>query len=82
MKVKIGDKVTCRHPEEAYYSEYAGNPKVMFEPGMVGTVNDVDCPFMRKKGVFACVDFEGPIDAGGKSNIWRVALPDSNMKKV
>jgi hypothetical protein len=35
---KVGDKVTCKTAVPAYYSDYGGNPKMMFIPGTVGTV--------------------------------------------
>lgn len=35
---KRGDKVTCLFEVEAYYSNYAGNPKWVFKPGMEATV--------------------------------------------
>ena len=38
---KPGDQVTCKHKVHAYYSGYAGNPSILFTPGMVGEVVDV-----------------------------------------
>lgn len=38
---KPGDKVTCKHPESAYYGNYGGNPVMTFKPGMVGTVASI-----------------------------------------
>ena len=39
--IKPGDKVTCLHPVEAYYSNYGGNPVLNFTPGMVGVVASI-----------------------------------------
>jgi hypothetical protein len=87
--VKPGDKVTCRRPVEAYYSDYAGNPKVEFKPAMVGTVAAVDVPAVTvKRGereyVFALVDFTGP-EIGpphARCSKWRVALRYDNILPV
>ena len=38
QNIQIGDKVTCKVPVEAYYSNYGGNPIMVFRPGMVGTI--------------------------------------------
>ena len=35
---QVGDRVTCKIAVDAYYSDYNGNPRWLFEPGMVGTV--------------------------------------------
>ena len=40
-KISIGQKVTCLHEVEAYYSGYNGNPKVMFTPNDVGIVRSI-----------------------------------------
>ena len=37
-KPKVGDKVTCLIQKSAYYSNYCGNPVMVFKPGMVGIV--------------------------------------------
>ena len=41
MKWKVGDHVTCKHAVEAYYSNYGPRPKMLFRPGMVGTVTAI-----------------------------------------
>jgi hypothetical protein len=37
----VGDKVSCKVPVEAYYSNYGGNPIMVFRPGMVGTIASI-----------------------------------------
>jgi len=77
-KIKIGDKVTCKNPEEAYYSGRDGRPKQNFEPGMIGKVGAVDVPPVRGKGGnFCCVDFIG---VDGKT--WRCAVKYPNLKII
>lgn len=83
-RVKIGDRVTCIIRDEAYYSRYAGNPEMFFEPGMVGIVGSVDVPcttyaYRRNGGTatFVCVDFR---DATGRE--WRVGLYYNNVKPI
>jgi len=78
MVYKIGDRVTCKVPEDAYYSGYAGRPKVSFTPGMVGTVDAVRVPSVwRARVSFTCVDFE---DETGRPQ--RVGLLDGNIRKI
>lgn len=78
--VKVGIKVTCLNPEEAYYSNYAGNPICCFMPGDIGIVGAIDVPYvMTKNGkdkFFVCVDFEKD---GQK---WRVGIDYDNLKEV
>lgn len=38
---KTGDKVTCKHAVEAYYSKYAGNPEILFEPGTPAVIASI-----------------------------------------
>ena len=83
-QVHVGDQVTCKQPEEAYYSGYAGEPKCSFEPGDVGTVAAVDVPYVTGRNTtFVCVDFykEGIIynEAHG-GDPWRVGLDYSNIR--
>ena len=85
--VKVGDKVTCKTPTAAYYSDYAGNPVCIFKPGMVGVAAVVDVPSVCREGVsFICVDFRVPgLYSGGKQHkqdTWRVALKYDNIVKV
>ena len=77
-KVTVGMKVTCKRPVEAYYSNYAGNPKVTFEPGMIGTVAAVDVPSVHRENVsFCCVDFDLNDDYK-----WRCSLLYDNIVPV
>jgi len=66
--MKPGDQVTCKHPVEAYYSDYGTNPKMVFQPGMVGTVKSI-APKVRivrhgpehdGKDEFLVVDYHAP----------------------
>jgi hypothetical protein len=83
MKPTIGQKVTTIVARDAFYSEYAGNPKCTFEPGDIGTVAVLDVPAVRppvvwigdkktypygREPVYACVDFER------YGQMWRVNL--------
>ena len=60
-KFKKGDKVTPKIEKEPYYSDYAGNPKVVIKPGEIGTVAAIDVPCVhqtrREFDAFICVDF-------------------------
>jgi hypothetical protein len=64
---QVGDKVTCKLAEPAYYSNYGGNPVMIFKPGMVGTVATI-APKVRKvkgpgcdgKDDFLVVDYHAP----------------------
>jgi hypothetical protein len=62
-----GDTVTCKVPMEAHYSGYAGNPEMLFKPGMVGTVASIaakvcimDGEGYDDKEDFVVVDFQCP----------------------
>ena len=84
VKPQIGDRVTCREREEAYYSRYVGNPECWFEPGDVGTVASVDVPVVRNtRGhlTFCCIDFyKGGIPYGKHGDSpWRVGLYYDNI---
>jgi hypothetical protein len=78
-KFKLGDKVTCRHSEDAYYSGYAGRPIQNFTPGMIGIVAavDVPCVYYRGHTSFYCVDF-----IGDNGEVWRTSLNPDNIKLV
>lgn len=83
--LKVGDRVSLTEPLEAYYSQYAGNPKVIVTPDLVGTIGAIDCPSVRREGVyFHCVDFTLPdIYAGDPrhgNNVWRVAANTKQLK--
>ncbi len=82
---KIGDRVSLTEPLEAYYSNYGGNPKVIITPDLVGTIGAIDCPSVRREGVyFHCVDFTLPgVYAGDPrhgNNVWRVAVQTGQIK--
>ena len=79
----IGDRVTCYEEQEAYYSNYGGNPTLIFSPGMVGTVGAIKVPYVTHRtdrpndAYFLCVDF---IDSSGKEQ--RVGLSYRNVRKL
>ena len=82
---KPGDRVTCLHPEPAYYSGYGGRPEMIFRPGMVGTVKSVAAKVRIVSGLgkdgrdtFLVVDYEAP-DTG---KVERVGLNYANAMKV
>lgn len=82
---KVGDRVRLTEPLEAYYSNYAGNPRVVITPDLVGTIGAIDCPSVRREGIyFHCVDFTLPgIYAGNPhhgNNVWRVAARTKQIK--
>ena len=81
-EVKVGDQVTCKSAEEAYYSGYAGNPECSFEPGDTGTVAAVEVPYVtRRNSTFVCVDFQKEgVSCGSHGEPWRVGLDYSNIK--
>ncbi len=89
-EVKIGDRVTCKREESAYYSGYAGNPVVIFKPGMVGVVGAVKVPYVQTRSgqnsYFVCVDFKVPGVFSGNpkfgNDTWRVGLDYSNIVKA
>lgn len=82
--IKPGDKVTCKIAEEAYYSNYAGRPRTVFNPGDIGTVACI-APKVRitsgiskdKKDTFLVVDYT---DAYGMMH--RVGLNHINAVKM
>ena len=85
--IKVGDKVTCKRPEPAYYSGYAGNPVCVFEPGMVGVVGSVMVPCVHTDNkFFTCVDFRVPGLYSGdnkrKNDKWRVSLYYDNIEVI
>lgn len=60
--LKIGDTVTVKAPVEAFYSNYAGNPVMVLNPGVIGTVGAIHVPVVnnsnhRPYGEYVCVDF-------------------------
>lgn len=56
-KWKIGQRVTCKQPEPAYYSGYGGAPVCSFEPSMDGIVVDVIPPVRGNLKYLVLVDF-------------------------
>ena len=73
MKIKIGDQITVRCREEAYYSGYGGLPKCWLEPGEVAVVASVNVPKIWHRGTFICADFE----KDGRK--WRIGVDPKNV---
>lgn len=76
-----GANVTTSEEVEAYYSNYAGNPKMVFKPGMIGTVGAVNVPYVTNRNnnyydSFVCVDFLEP----QTGRIQRVGLSYTQIK--
>lgn len=86
LKLKIGDKVTVKEPQEAYGSDYGLNPKVVIQPGELGTVAAVDVPYVTRRGTFLCVDFEKPgvfQGAPEHNNVtWRIGVSAKGLKRA
>jgi hypothetical protein len=76
MKPQIGDVVTCKVREEAYYSNYGITPECWFEPGDMAVVASVDVPKIWHRGTFICADFE----KDGRK--WRVGLDPKNIRII
>lgn len=85
-KFKVGDIVVVKVQQEAYYSDYAGNPKVMLTVGMVGMVGAIDCPPVHgDKANFDCVDFIIPGVFGGRNPdknppVWRGSFRNNEIR--
>jgi hypothetical protein len=86
-KPQVGDRVTCKIPVEAYYSDYSGRPKMVFDTGLVGVVAHNDTakvcivrhgPQHDGKDTFVCVDYVCPVT----NEIQRVGLNHCNIIKV
>jgi hypothetical protein len=70
VELSPGQRVTCIHPVEAYYSSYCGNPWMVFKPGMIGRVVSI-APKVRivcnggpeydRRYTFVVVDYDCPI---------------------
>ena len=81
-----GDRVTCKIPVDAYYSDYGTNPKMVFDTGMVGVVNSIApkvCivrhgPEHDGKDEFLVVDYVCPVT----NETQRVGLNFCNAIKV
>lgn len=84
MIMRVGDMVTCKEAVPAFYSKYAGNPEVVFRPGMIGTVGAIDVPAVTgPEATYTCVDFKGPASMSTPPNtLWRVALSKDNISRV
>lgn len=82
-KVTVGDRVTTKIVEPAFYSGYGINPVQEFKPGMVGVVAKVNVPCVtHRKGSgdplsYNCIDF-----IGDKGKLWRVSLYSRDMVKA
>ena len=78
MTLYPGDVITVRQREEAYYSDYAGNPVVWFEPGDEAVVNSGEkMPSVYRDNVsFITADF---VRDGKK---WRIGPITSNIRLV
>lgn len=78
--IALGDVVTTRRPEKAYYSGYAGNPLCFFTEADRGIVGAVKVPYVAKTyahgDYFVCVDFEKYGD------VWRVGLDYADIVKL
>lgn len=82
-QVAIGDKVRVIETVPAYYSEYAGNPKIELTRDIIGTVAAVRVPYPSvprdaKYDEFCCIDFISP--ATGRKE--RAGVDYSNVEKV
>lgn len=83
---KPGMRVTCKYAVPAYYSKYAGNPEMLFRPGMIGIVASItpkvriigDPPTHDKNPMFLVVDYAAP--ETGKTE--RVGLNFCNAREV
>jgi len=82
---KPGDKVTCVVEVEAGYSNYAGNPRCAFKPGMVGIATVCDSASVRYgpygEDVGVTVHFTGPAKCDG-NRTWRAFLRYGNIKVI
>jgi hypothetical protein len=48
-RLKIGDKITVHQAVEASYSNYAGNPTILFTPEDVAIVTNVRIPCQERR---------------------------------
>lgn len=83
-QMAAGVRVTCLHELHGYYSQYAGSPKTVFSPGMVGVVSSVapkvrivgNPPLNDQYDWFVVVDYACPLT----ERTQRVALNFCNVK--
>lgn len=82
---KPGDTITCVVAVEAGYSDYAGNPRCVFQPGMVGIATVCDTVSVRYgpygEDVGVNVHFTGPAKVDGNTT-WRVFLRFGNIEVI
>ena len=70
-----GQGVTCKKAVEAYYSNYGGNPVMIFHPNMRGEFQKLAPKVRGKNEDFAVVDYYCPIT----EKTQRVGLDISNL---
>ncbi len=88
----VGSKVELLKDWKAYYSEYAGNPKVVIKAGMVGVIGATDVPYVyctedvSRGDYFVCVDFVLPGVFSGnpkfKQTTWRIGVNPKYVRLV
>lgn len=84
-QVKVGDKVRVIDTQTAYYSEYAGNPRIELTPDIIGTVAAVRVPYVshephhdHKFDEFVVVDFISLVTG----RMERAGVDYGNLQKV
>ena len=86
-KPEPGDRVVCKIPVEAYYSNYGPSPEMVFDTGLVGVVAHNDTAKVRivnhgpqhdGKDTFVVVDYTCPVT----NKTQRVGLNHCNIIKV
>lgn len=82
--MQVGDIVVVLVPHDAFYSGYAGNPKVVLAKGSIGRVGSTKVPAVRGKGDFTCVDFivpnVHPGDPDKNAPVWRGKFRDKELR--
>ncbi|MFN8992570.1 MAG: hypothetical protein ACK5X3_02710 [Pseudomonadota bacterium] len=90
-RLKIGDKITVHQAVEASYSNYAGNPTILFTPEDVAIVTNVRIPCVVKsdayRGEFVRASFTRPVTVNRSGYIrtdsdWSVAVDYQNVKII
>jgi len=78
-----GQRVTCRIPEEAYYSGYGGQSVQDFRPDMVGVAeNTVPYVWTNRNRGCKCQDFVVVDFTGDNGKTRRVGLDPHNIVLV
>lgn len=82
-QVNVGDKVRVFDTVEAYYSQYAGNPKIELTPDIIGTIGAVRVPYVtykphHKYDEFVCIDFISP----STGRMERAGVDYGNLQKA